>query len=151
MMIAPFDILSPEAFLYVLLISLCCLIYILVYDAIIFESMGRHSQLEAYSRTLLHNLNDADKMFFGFWPTIFVTQKCHKYYLFSLSQSHIKKLKMESYFYAINVLLHDIFALRRSLPKRFLIWSRMSFSQCEKGKCDFPLSLFFVFPFASFF
>lgn len=26
-----------------------------------------------------------------------------------------------------------------SLLKRFLIWSRMVLSQCEKGKCDFPL------------
>lgn len=85
-------------------------------------------------------------------------EKCQKYYLFFLSQSHIKELKMNFHFYAINVLLHDISPHTRlcfvfvfiffsllflilarsafcySALKRFLIWSRMVFSHIVKKR-----------------
>lgn len=95
-----------------------------------------------------------------------------KYYLFFLITITHQELKMNFHFYAINVLLHDIFfstacppsasstphlsaaAFCYSTLKRFLIWSRMVLSLSfilwrKKGEMRFFLLFFSSAPFHS--
>jgi hypothetical protein len=144
-------IFSLEAFLYVLLISHCVLVltqsYLNLCGVCFVQIKERKSHDDLKDFSVISNLYHLssfpsslqNEMVFAFWPT----KKMSKILFISFITITHRKLKMDSHFYAINV-CYMIF-LPCLLPcariKRFLIWSRMSFSPLWKGKCDFPFSL----------